>query len=76
MDALAAVEDEVREIVRRRGLDPMADAPAMRTLVSQVIADFEERSLGGGHPPLADPDEAARTILDAVAGFGPLATLP
>ncbi len=50
----------------------MADAAAMRTLVSEVIADFEERSLGGGHPPLADPDEAARTILDAVAGFGPL----
>ena len=72
MDALAAVEDEVREIVRRRGLDPMADAAVMRTLVSQVIADFEERSLGGGLPPLADPDEAARTILDAVAGFGPL----
>lgn len=72
MDAIAAVEDEVRELVRQRGLDPMSDASAMVSLVTQVVADFEERSFGGAAVVLADPAETVRRILDAVAGFGPL----
>lgn len=72
MDAVAAVELEVRELVRRRGLDPLHDAEAVRGLVQQVVDDYEQRSLGGNATPLADPGAAARQVLDAVAGFGPL----
>jgi pilus assembly protein CpaF len=72
MDAVAVVEGEVRELVRRRGLDPLADAPAMRALVGEVMADYEQRSLSGGLRPIVDPESAARQVLDAVAGFGPL----
>ena len=72
MDVVGAVEDEVRELVRRRGLDPLTDPVSMRALVSEVVADYEERSLGGGVVPLADPAAAHREVLDAVAGFGPL----
>ena len=73
MNAIAAVEDEVRELVRRRGLDPVADPAAVRRLVDEVITDYDERSVGG-HPAAAARRHAvaARQVFDAVAGFGPL----
>ena len=72
VDALTVVEDEVRELVRRRGLDPARDAMSIRRLVDDVVADYDERTLVGSLPTLPDPDEVARRVYDAVAGFGPL----
>jgi pilus assembly protein CpaF len=72
MTPSAVVEDEVRELVRRRGLDPVADALAMRRLVEEVVADYDDRALTSALPPIADHGETIRRVLDAVAGFGPL----
>ncbi len=36
--AVGLLEDEVRELVRRRGLDPSADAAAVRRLVDEVVS--------------------------------------
>ena len=70
MDATAIVEREVRELVRRRGLDPASDADSVRRLVDEVITDYDERALASTLPPL--PERAHRHVYDAVAGFGPL----
>ncbi|HVF20862.1 MAG TPA: ATPase, T2SS/T4P/T4SS family [Mycobacteriales bacterium] len=70
MDAAAMVEREVRELVRRRGLDPATDAAAVRRLVAEVVTDYDERALGSTLPPL--PEQVHRRVYDAVAGFGPL----
>src|SRR3954466_6769636 len=70
--ALGVVEDEVRELVRRRGLDPEVDGPAIRRLIDDVLAEYDERTLTSSLPPLADPASTARSVYDAVAGFGPL----
>jgi pilus assembly protein CpaF len=72
VNAISVVEDEVRELVRRRGLDPLADPGAVRRLVDEVVSDYDERSLGGTLPQLVDARVAARHVFDAVAGFGPL----
>jgi pilus assembly protein CpaF len=40
--------------------------------VDEVITDYDERSLSGTLPQLADARQAARQVFDAVAGFGPL----
>lgn len=72
MDAVARVELEVREHVRRSGIDPVLERSAVRALVGQVMAEYEERSLAGGLPRVADRDAAAQEVWDAVAGFGPL----
>lgn len=72
MDAAALVEDEVRELVRRRALDPGADPEAVRQLVIEVVADYDERTMAGGLPALTDADGVARQVYDAVAGLGPL----
>ncbi|MDP9432020.1 MAG: Flp pilus assembly complex ATPase component TadA [Actinomycetota bacterium] len=72
VNAVAAVEDEVRELVRRRGLDPAAEAATLRRLIDDVIADYDDRTLTSTLTPLTDPAAAARSVYDAVAGFGPL----
>ncbi len=72
MSAVELVEAEVRELVRRRGLDPVADRAAVRSLVDEVLTDYDERSLTSSLVPLQDRDGAARHVYDAVAGFGPL----
>jgi len=72
VNAITVVEDEVRELVRRRGLDPATDVAAVRRLVDDVITDYDERTLTSSLPPLSDQRYTARTVFDAVAGFGPL----
>ena len=72
MDAVATVETEVRELIRRSGLDPAREPLAVRRLVDEAVADYDERSLHGGLPTLPDPEEAAKAVWDLVAGFGPL----
>src|SRR5437764_451946 len=72
VDAVAVIEQDVRELVRRRGLAPAADPAGIRRLVDEVIADYDERTLISGLPVLADRRAASRRVYDAVAGFGPL----
>ncbi|WP_106275887.1 CpaF family protein [Geodermatophilus tzadiensis] len=70
--ALDVVDGEVRELIRRRGLDPFTDPAPVRVLVRDVVADYSERSLTSALPPIGDPDAVVRDVLDRVAGFGPL----
>src|SRR5436305_398550 len=70
--ALDVVDGEVRELIRRRGLDPFTDPAPVRVLVRDVVADYSERSLSSALPPIADPESVVRDVLDRVAGFGAL----
>ncbi|MEO6712133.1 MAG: hypothetical protein ABIM89_01745 [Mycobacteriales bacterium] len=72
MDPTAVVEREVRELVRRRGLDPGTERAAVRRLVDEVIADYDERALTSSLQPLPDNRRTAQSVFDAIAGFGPL----
>jgi pilus assembly protein CpaF len=38
--ALDVVDGEVREVIRRRGLDPFTDPCPVRLLVRDVVADY------------------------------------
>lgn len=73
--AQAIVESEVRELVRRRGIDPIAEPTVVARLVDEVVADYRDRSITAPLPPLGDVAAASRAVLDAVAGFGPLQPL-
>ena len=72
MTALEIIDAEVRDVVRREGLDPVADPAAVRRIVDDVVATYDERGLSRPLPPLGDARTVARTVLDSVAGFGPL----
>lgn len=66
------VEDEVRELVRQQGIDPLRDPHGVRQLVEATLTDYGQRELVGGLPPLDDGPATARAVLDSVAGLGPL----
>ncbi len=68
------VEDEVRELVRRRGLDPHGEGgdTAVRQVIDEVLGDYQERSLTASMPPLDDLDAVAREVHARVVGAGPL----
>jgi pilus assembly protein CpaF len=72
MTAIEIIDAEVRDVVRRDGLDPIADPGAVRAIVDKVVASYDERSLSHALPPLRNQEAVARTVLDAVAGFGAL----
>lgn len=75
MEAVRIVEDEVRELIRRRGLDPMRQAGEVRRLVEAAVMDYDERALLAPLPPIGPLENARRFVFDAVAGFGPLQPL-
>ena len=75
MEAVRIVEDEVRELIRRRGLDPLRQAGEVRRLVEEAISDYDERALLAPLPPIGSLETARRFVFDAVAGFGPLQPL-
>ena len=68
------VEREVRELVRRRGLDPRDEggARAVRRVIEEVIADYQDRSLTAAMPALTDPGAVARNVHARIVGAGPL----
>jgi len=72
MDGVAILESEVRELIRRRGVDPVRDRPAITALVSDAMADYDQRSILGSVPPLVDAGAAHKALVDAVSGLGPL----
>lgn len=72
MDAATILSTEVRELVRRRGVDPLQDTAGFEALVAEAGADYIARSDAGLVPPLADYQAAAQTAFDALAGLGPL----
>jgi len=66
------IRDEVRELIRRRGIDPITDPRAARDLVDEVIDVYEERATTSNLPPITDRPETTREVFDTVAGYGPL----
>lgn len=75
VEAVRIVEDEVRELIRRRGLDPLRESGEVRRLVEAAVSDYDERALLAPLPPLGPLESARRFVFDAVAGFGALQPL-
>lgn len=71
-DGASILEGEVRELVRRRGIDPARDRAGLERLVTEALTDYTERAALGVVPALPDPLAAARSVVDALAGLGPL----
>ena len=73
--AQSILETEVRELVRRRGIDPIAEPEVVAGLIDDVVGEYRDRSITSALPPMGDVLAATRALLDAVAGFGPLQPL-
>jgi len=73
--ALDLITDRVRERVRREGVDLAGDAELADRFVREELRSYSERALGGSAPLVGDEHAAARQIIAAVTGFGPLQPL-
>ncbi|WP_150463068.1 CpaF family protein [Nesterenkonia ebinurensis] len=75
MDAVGIVEDEVRETIRARGIDPSQDPSSIKRLVDAAVAEYDKRSMISALPVLGEPAAAATRIFHSLAGFGELQPL-
>lgn len=66
------LDQHVRELVRREGVDPQRDAHVVRRIAASVVRDHDERSLTGQVVPVADPSAMVGELVARVAGYGPL----
>ena len=72
MEAVVTIESEVRELIRRTGIDPVSEPGKVNELVRDAVQDYDERSIHGGLPLVGNIEQAVKAVMDAVAGFGPL----
>jgi pilus assembly protein CpaF len=71
--SITIVEEEVRELVRRRGVDPAREGSiGVGTLVDEVLTDYERRSQSTNLPRVNDRASVRAAVLNRVAGLGPL----
>lgn len=66
------LDQHVRELVRREGVDPQRDAHVVRRIAETVVRDHDERSLTGAVSPVADPGALVGELVARVSGYGPL----
>lgn len=70
--AVSIITEQVRERVRRDGIDLGGDHALARRYVHDEVQRYSERALGGSFPLLADESLATKQIVATLTGFGPL----
>ncbi|MDO5633911.1 MAG: ATPase, T2SS/T4P/T4SS family [Micrococcus sp.] len=76
MDASRILEQELRELIRRRGIDPQREPETVRHLIREALRDYEARALRSNSlPALTEAEDASTWLFDVLAGFGPLQRL-
>ena len=75
MDAVRILEDEIREVVRRQGIDPQREHGRVIALIQDAAADYVSRAEVSALPDLEDPAAARQDLFDRIAGLGPLQRL-
>jgi len=54
LEAATAIESQVREFIRKRGVDPVRDVETVRGLVDDALASWEQRALAVAVAPYED----------------------
>ena len=72
VELVETLDQHVRELVRREGVDPQRDAPLVRRIAEGVVRDHDDLSLTGAVAPVADIDAVVGELVARVSGFGPL----
>ncbi len=72
VDLVAELDQQVRAVVRREGVDPQLDVLRVRRIAEQVVHAHDERSLTGVGVPVPDPVAVVGELVARVSGFGPL----
>lgn len=75
MDVSLRVQADVRDSIRRLGVDPLRDPDAIRRLIDECLADAMEAAVAADGHAQVDRDAVALDVMHQVAGFGPLQRL-
>ena len=71
-EAVRIITDQVRQRVRREGVDLAANNAVVEQYVRDELRRYSERALGGLAPMIADEHQATREVVAALTGFGVL----
>ncbi|KQW49273.1 pilus assembly protein CpaF [Nocardioides sp. Root1257] len=66
------LDQQVREHVRREGVDPQREAALVRRIAEGVVREHDDRSLTGVVAPVPDVGVMVGELVARVSGFGPL----
>ena len=72
LDLVQRLDGQVRERVRREGVDPQREALVVRRIAEDVVAEHDQLSLTGAVAPIADDGVMVGELVARVSGFGPL----
>jgi pilus assembly protein CpaF len=72
LDLVGDLDQQLRAVVRREGVDPQLDSVRVRRLAEDVVRAHDERSLTGVVAPVTDPVAVVGELVARVSGFGPL----
>lgn len=72
VDLVGDLDQQLRAVVRREGVDPQLDTVRVRRLAEEVVRAHDERSLTGVVAPVPDPVGVVGELVARVSGFGPL----
>jgi pilus assembly protein CpaF len=70
--AATIIEGEVRELARLAGIDLFGNPRQLRSLVAEVAASYDDRSMTSRLPRIGDINEVIQAVMDGLTGFGPL----
>ncbi len=72
VDLVADLDQQVRSVVRREGVDPQLDVLRVRRIAEELVTAHDDRSLTGVVAPVPDPAAVIAELVARVSGFGPL----
>jgi pilus assembly protein CpaF len=75
VDLVGDLDQQLRAVVRREGVDPQRDSLHVRRLAEELVRAHDDRSLTGVVAPVPDPVGVVGELVARVAGFGPLQRL-
>ncbi len=67
---LTLLEENIREAMRHRSLDPHEDQHAVRGLIDEHLNDYEQRRTRISLPDLGDRESVIQRLHDEICGFG------
>ncbi|WP_455122942.1 CpaF family protein, partial [Rothia mucilaginosa] len=67
---LTLLEENIREAMRHRSLDPHEDQRAVRGLIDEHLNDYEQRRTRISLPDLGDRESVIQRLHDEICGFG------
>jgi pilus assembly protein CpaF len=71
-DLVERLDQQVRELVRREGVDPQREAALVRRIAEDVVREHDDRSLTGVVAPVPDVGVMVGELVARVSGFGAL----